>query len=222
LKECRKKPAAHENDLSDLLAGWRDDFRTVVSEFEAARARIRELEQTELRESELKLEIEELQAKLARYGDKIKRLSLQATAAKSLETFGKLKDRKISFLEQERLETAKSYSAIIDDLRDNLQEKNKRIFQLENSIHRHEQTLASFQQHLATLRRMYAEFRSAENSDNDKTQVIEDGRDVTAGPTQSDPVSFDEFQVMGAEEFLKTQVINMKEPLLKARTSSGK
>lgn len=222
MRDCKKEQVEPENNLPELLAAWRDDFRNVVSKFEIARARIKQFEEAELRQGKTRLELDQLESELATCKDKMKRLSLQTISMKSLEASGKLKDRKIRLLEQERLEATRFYSATIDELRSNLEKKTKRINQLETSIHRHEETLAKFQQHLATLRKMYAVSRSAENYDDEKTQVIEARNDVMSSSTQPDPSGFDEFQVESAEEFLKTQVINMREPLLKARRSAGK
>ena len=222
MRDCKKEQVEPENNLPELLAAWRDDFRNVVSKFEIARARIKQFEETELRERKTRLELDQLESELATCKENMKRLSLQTISMKSLEASGKLKDRKIRLLEQERLEATRSYSATIDELRSNLEKKTKRINQLETSIHRHEETLAKFQQHLATLRKMYAVSRSAEKSDDEKTQVIEAGNDVMSSSTQPDSSGFDQFQVESAEEFLKTQVINMREPLLKASRSAGK
>ena len=96
--------------------------------------------------SEMDREIERLASELATTEKINQGLRRKLNAMKDFEADSKLKDRKITLLEKERLEAQRTSSVKIRDLERRLSGRLDVIEKLEATIKRHQKSMANFQQ----------------------------------------------------------------------------
>lgn len=163
------------------------------------------------------LELERLTLELVSKQDLILELRRKLGTMDDLEASGKLKDRKITRLEQERIETADVESEKIIYLEAILKQKAEVISGLQTSLRRQENAMVKIQQDFSDLRQQYASLRLDGQAATATTQQIVEESGIAPNSASSERIAPEESKIQEAQDFLKTEKIDMRDPMLQAQ-----